>query len=108
LKDEKINQNTELSAAEISAFDTQSVIFLNHRSVVLIDNFLLTTEYSVIVTSDLFFTIIDDVPRQTNLTNLEIQINGGILITAYPTQLYFAHSRVDYYKTKTGIWSTNA
>jgi hypothetical protein len=107
LKNEKVNLNSELSSTEISDFDAQTAIFLNHRSAVFIDNFLLTTEYNEIITTDLFFAIIDVVPRQTNLTNLEIQVSGRILNTEYPNQLYIANTRVDYYKTRFGFYTRN-
>jgi hypothetical protein len=103
----KVNSNSELSATEISDFESQTAIFLNHRSAVSIDNFLLTTEYFEIITTDLFFAIIDVVPREMNLTNLEIQVSGWILNTEYANKLYLANTVVDYYKTRFGFYTRN-
>jgi hypothetical protein len=69
LTTEKINQNTGLTATEINAYDTTSVIFSSHRSNYHLDNLLLTTEYIVLVSTNLFFSVINEVPKEMNITN---------------------------------------
>jgi hypothetical protein len=65
----KINQNSNLPAREIISFDLRSVIFSSHRSNIHFDNLLLTTEYVVLVSGNQFFSTINVVPKEMNITN---------------------------------------
>lgn len=103
LKQEKINQNSLLSATEIGTFDYLVVIFLSHRSNIQLDNLLITTSYSTLISTNKFFTTLNEAPMQLNITNWEIQTSGYIIESFYPTKLYLASTRIDFYANSQGI-----
>lgn len=78
-----------------------------HRTAFFIDNLLLTTDYDSIITSTLFFDYIDPVARKFNVTNCNFQVSGYIMSPDDPSQAYFGNIKIDYYKSKRGVWSAS-
>ena len=99
----KVQQNSELSASEISDINSASAIFLIHRTAMTIDNFLFTTKYDVVVTTTKFITSLQVSPLAINITNSEFVVAGQIFLAETPIKLYLSHIVVDYYKTRFGF-----
>jgi hypothetical protein len=100
---QKIYLNSELSPTELYLFDISTVMLSSLRSNIHLDNLLLTTEYTVLVNRNEFFSTINDVPKEINITNWVVQVGGTILLTIFPTKFYIANSQMDFYATFEGI-----
>lgn len=75
-----------------------------HRTNAVFDNILFTTEYSVTLSTTVFFTTLQVDALQINITNCDITVKGRIWYSESPLQLFLRNLNVDYYQNSYGFY----
>ena len=101
--DENIYNVSEIDDSSKTTISLVDYSILIYQSQVLWSDLKIQTEYNSLATLNYFIRAVYIQDRDINITDIDIQVSGGIIITTDPLNLYLVNLDIDFYQNIGGF-----